>query len=304
MTYSPACSGLHQLQVLLGGRDISNSPFAVQVFTSGQPVRTINRLNGPRGITIAKSGDVIFAESYSHCVKIRRGDRLISSIGSQGTKQGLFFKPHGVAVTSNNYILVTDCHNHRIQQFAMNGECIKVIGCKGKEPLQFMHPRGINIHPSGKVLIAECTGDCIQVLNPDLSYSHRMGGRGTAGQFQYPYDVACDRQGMVYIADSWNNCIHKFTVDGVPVIKFGSKGSGKGELSEPSSIAIDSRDFVYVTEKQNHRLSIFTCSGEFLHSFGSKGRAFGQFINPCGVAVDGDGQLYICNTDNGRIDVF
>ena len=305
VTYTPVNSGLHQLQVLLGGQDVTSSPFMVQVFPSGgQCVRSIGKLKGPRGITITKNGDVIFAERYGHCVKIRTPSGQSRTIGSQGIKQGMFFEPHGIAVTSDEHILVTDCHNHRIQQFTMSGECNKVIGGKGKALLQFMHPRGLDVHPSGKVFVAECTGDCIQVLNQDLSYSHRLANVGTAGHFQYPFDIACDAQGVLYVADSWNHCIHKLTEDGTPLTKFGSAGSGKGQLNEPSAIVIDSRDFVYVTEKKNHRVSIFSSSGKFLHGFGGKGKAPGQFLQPCGVAVDRDGHLYVCNTDNDRIDIF
>ena len=304
VTYTPVNSGLHQLQVLLRGHDVSGSPFTVQVFPSGQRVRSISKLKGPRGVTITKNGDAIFAERYGHCVKIRREDGESRTIGSQGTKEGMFFEPHGIAVTSDEHILVTDCHNHRIQQFTMSGECTKVIGDKGKAPLQFLHPRGLAVHSSGKVFITECTGNSVQVLNQDLSYSHRLGSTEPTGLFQYPFDITCDAQGMVYVADSCNHCIHKLTQDGLPLAKFGSKGPGEGQLNEPSAIAIDSRGFVYVTEKKNHRVSIFSSSGEFLYCFGQKGKAPGQFQQPCGIAVTRDGHLYVCNTDNDRIDIF
>ena len=78
----------------------------------------------------------------------------------------------------------------------------------------------------------------IQVLNPDLTFSHSFGMKGSAnGQFNNPRDIAIDSQGLVYVADLGNHRIQKFTPNGKFVAQFGSYGPG--QLNRPYGITID-----------------------------------------------------------------
>ena len=75
--------------------------------------------------------------------------------------KGQFEYPRGVAITTDNQILVADKYNHRIQMFTMEGEFVRSI--------EFYHLAGIAVHPSGLVFIVDESSDCIHVLHPDLS---------------------------------------------------------------------------------------------------------------------------------------
>uniref|UniRef100_A0A1X7TMT9 SMP-30/Gluconolactonase/LRE-like region domain-containing protein n=1 Tax=Amphimedon queenslandica TaxID=400682 RepID=A0A1X7TMT9_AMPQE len=90
------------------------------------------------------------------------------------------------------------------------------------------------------------------------------------GQFQSPYDIAIDNQGLVYVADSDNHHIQKFSADGKFVGQFGTYGSGPGQLEKPNNIAIDTaaNGLVYVSEWGNARISVFTSDGVFVSCFG------------------------------------
>ena len=58
-------------------------------------------------------------------------------------KDSLIVPCNGVAITSdNNYILIADRDNHRIQMFTMEGEFARSVGEKGTGPLQFDRPAG------------------------------------------------------------------------------------------------------------------------------------------------------------------
>ena len=71
--------------------------------------------------------------------------------------------------------------------FTMEGMFVKSVGQNLQEPLQFNHPSGIAVHPSGRVFVVESLNHRIQVLNPDLTYSHMFGSKGSAlGQFGFP----------------------------------------------------------------------------------------------------------------------
>ena len=58
-------------------------------------------------------------------------------------------------------------------------------------------------------------------------FAGKWGAPGTGdGQFNQPVGVAASPDGGVYVADSGNHRIQKFTSDGVFVTKWGTKANG------------------------------------------------------------------------------
>ena len=64
------------------------------------------------------------------------------------------------------------------------------------------------------------------------------------------------------------------------VLKWGSRGSDKGEFKIPHSIAIDSFENLFVTDTANHRIQKFTSNGTFLMQWGTFGNKTGEFNEP------------------------
>ena len=54
-----------------------------------------------------------------------------------------------------------------------------------------------------------------------------------------------------------NNRIQKFTADGQFITRWGTEGTGDGQLSGPTGITLDSAGNVYVTELGNNRVQVF-----------------------------------------------
>ena len=299
---SPSTRGTHTVKVQVYNVELEDTSLVIPFnpfLDNITPVRTITELNRPYGVAVSDDGHVIVTEWGGHCVTIldNEGKKVNSFRG--------FSYPYGVAITPDNFILVSD--NHRIQKISMDGYCIASSGERGSGPLQFNAPAGIAISPiTGQVYIADHVNDRIQVLNPDLTFSHSFGKRGSAnGHFKYQRDVAIDSQGLVYVADTNNQRIQKFSPDGKFVAQFGRYGSGPGQLSWPDGITIDTAGtgLVYVSEEGNHCVSVFTSDGVFVNSFGSKGSNIDQFNNPYGLAFN-KGLLYVCDSDNSRLVVY
>uniref|UniRef100_A0A1X7UVR6 Uncharacterized protein n=1 Tax=Amphimedon queenslandica TaxID=400682 RepID=A0A1X7UVR6_AMPQE len=263
------------------------------------PIRTITEFNCPWGVAVSDDNLVIITERNGNCVTIldREGKKVKSLGGEGGSGNVKFLCLRGVAITPDQFILVSD--NHRIQKISMDGYLIASVGEKGGGPLQFNTPCGIAISPiTGHVYIADNGNDRIQVLNPDLTFSHSFGSQGSAnGQFCHPYDIATDSQGLVYVTDCWNYRIQKFSPDGKFVCQFGTIGSGPGQFDNPFGITIDTAatGLVYVSEEVNNRISVFTSDGTFVRKFGSN---IDQFNDPIGLAFDKDVFLYVCDCIN------
>ena len=122
--------------------------------------------------------------------------------------------------------------------------------------------------------------------------------------FNSPSDIAIDNNGNVYVVDTGNHRIQKFTSDGNFVLKWGSNGTGDGQFSSPYGIAVDSSNYVYVADSGNHRIQKFTSDGNFVLKWGSNGTGDGQFSSPYGIAVDSSNYIYVVDNWNHRIQKF
>jgi hypothetical protein len=69
--------------------------------------------------------------------------------------------------------------------------------------------------------------------------------------------VAVDGSGNVYVADTYNNRVQKFSSTGSYLTQWGSYGSGNGQLYYPYGVAVDGSGNVYVVDTYNHRVQRF-----------------------------------------------
>jgi DNA-binding beta-propeller fold protein YncE len=126
------------------------------------------------------------------------------------------------------------------------------------------------------------------------------------GQLNIPHNLAVDGAGHVYVVDSSNQRIQKFTTAGVFVGKWGSGGGGEGQFQVPWSVAVDAAArHVYVVESAGRRVQKFTTDGDFIMTWGSFGSEEGEFSDPRHVAVDpATGHVYVADTGHRRIQKF
>ena len=308
---TPVIRGHHQVNVRALGIQLKAPssfmiPFNPYTDQPIAPIRTIYKVNLPRGVAVSDDGRIVVSESDASIVSILSKEEK-KSFG-KGTNNITFNSNHGVVITDDGYILVVDYGNHRIQKISMDGQYVTSVGGNGNGPLQFSGPYGIAISPLKKrIYIADYGNHRVQVLNPNLTFCRSFGKNGTGNEeFKYPHDIAIDSEGLVYVTDYGNHRVQKFTHDGKYLSKFDQgHGSGPGQLSNPTGIAVDNAGLVYVSENGNSRVSVFTSDGVFIRSFGKEGPNEDQFQNPYGaMTFDKDGFLYICDDSNKRLVLY
>jgi hypothetical protein len=69
--------------------------------------------------------------------------------------------------------------------------------------------------------------------------------------------VAVDADGNVYVADTNNNRIQKFTGNGVFLAQWGTFGYGGGQFDHPTGVAVDAAGNIYVSDTRNNRIQKF-----------------------------------------------
>ncbi len=142
------------------------------------------------------------------------------------------------------------------------------------------------------------SGGATPTLNPDFIVKWGKIGADT-GNFSHPYSVATDSSGNVYVADSVNNRIQKFTANGAFITSWGTLGSGDGQFNSPTGVAVDKSGNVFVTDTNNHRVQKFTANGSYIKQWGTYGMANENFMSPRAIAVDSSGNVYV--TDSGSL---
>lgn len=99
--------------------------------------------------------------------------------------------------------------------------------------------------------------------------------------------------------------VRLFTALGEPILSFGTKGVGPGELRHPAGVAVDALDNIYVVDSGNNRIQKFSRNGEFLAVVGEKGHKQLQFKSPFGIDIDPvTGKVYVADVQNQRIQVL
>lgn len=212
---------------------------------------------------------------------------------------------HGLAAQE---AVVTDPYASATVQLAPDQD----IGAAGSGAGQFQSPRAVAVAPDGSLYVADSGNNRIQHLNPSGEvlqvwgqYGDATQGDAPGGTFNEPWGVAVAPDGTVYVADTWNYRIQKFTADGQFLSMWQTFGPDKTDgFYGPRGIAVDAHGRVLVVDTGDKRVVVFDADGSYLTQFGGAGLEPGQFDEPVGIALDGDGNVYVTDTWNQRVQVF
>jgi DNA-binding beta-propeller fold protein YncE len=210
--------------------------------------------------------------------------------------------PEGACVFLDGRIAVADTHYSRVVFFNHDGKVVGMLGSAGHGPSQFVYPVCVTQDPHGNFYIGEYGGnDRVQKFSVDGKFLLQIGRCGTGpGEFERASGVVW-HEGLLYIADSFNNRIQIFSDTGEFRAVFGAPGT-KVELGYPYALALGPQSDLFVIEYSTARVSRFDLkSGRLLGRFGSPGRGEGQFATPWGIDVDSKGTILVADTDNRRI---
>ena len=144
-------------------------------------------------------------------------------------------------------------------------------------------------------------------------------GSAVGSQLNFPFGLAVDKSGALYIADGLNNRVRKVsggvitTVAGNGTAGFAGDNAAatSAQLNNPTGVAVDSSGNLYIADSGNNLVrkvangTITTFAGSNSAGAGYSGdggtATNGQLNNPVGVAVDASGNVYIADAGNNAV---
>jgi len=334
-------------KIVLGSsmRDISVSTFAGTAGVVGNTDGTgaAASFNGPYGLSVDGAGNVYVADTYNHTIRKITPARVVTTFagtaGIQGAADGTgsaaqFNTPTDINVNSAGTLLyVADYGNNEIRKITSRRVVSTFAGSVNNPPGGAGYVDGtgraarfnilLGIGLAGTTLYVADTNHTIRKITstgvvttlagtPDVAGS--ADGTGTSAQFNYPYSVAGDSKGNVYVSDRNNCTVRKIvaatgvvtTLAGTPGVVGYADGVGPGaRFAFPDSLAVDSAGTtVYVADTYNHvvrKINVSTgavttlagnqAAGMVADVDGTGSNARLNF--PTGIAVDKNGNVYV-----------
>ncbi len=191
---------------------------------------------------------------------------------------------------------------------------------------RFKRPSGVVGDAQGNLYVADTYNHTIRKIAPDGSATTLAGkaletgtadGAGAAARFNYPFGLALDRSGNLYVADRSNHAIRKITPAGVVTTfagRSGSSGVADGRTTDarfilPHGLAFDSDGNLIIADQGSHTIRRITPAGAVetvAGTAGPSGYADGvgsaaRFFFPNDVVVDRAGNIFVADTGNSVI---
>jgi sugar lactone lactonase YvrE len=235
-----------------------------------------------------------------------------------------FSDPFGLAIDLSGNLFVTDAgESNRVRKISPEGVVSTFTGsAEGYADgsglnAQFNTPSGIAIDSSSNLYVADTGNNRIRKISPagvvtTLAGSGETGhadGAASSATFNGPIGITVDPRGVVFVADSYNDCIRKIEPDGQVITIAGGGGPGLADgprntalFDTPSGILVNSDESLIVADTGNNRLRKISADGQVVTlSFRSiSGETF-EFRRPLGLAATHDGYVYVTEFDRSRV---
>lgn len=315
-------------------QNVSTFAGSIEGFLDG--VATSSQFNTPYGIAKDAFGNVFVADTQNNRIRKIAADGVVSTVAgsTQGYEDGVgttakFTTPFSVAVDNVGNIFVADTGNNRIRKITSEGLVSTFAGSTQGyadglgTAAQFNKPWGIAVDAFGNVFVVDGWNHRIRKITAAGAVSTLAGstqgfadGLATAAQFNFPYGVAVDALGHLYVTDQSNHRIRKIAATGeVSTLAGSAQGfvDGTGNAAQfnfPMGIIVDAGGNVFVADRSNHLIRKITSTGVVTTFAGStQGFADGpwnaaQFYLPMGITVDDAGNVFVADSLNHLIRVI
>ena len=261
-------------------------------FSGDGSAATNANMRYPSGVAMDKAGNLFIADANNYRVRKVDTNGLITTVAGNGSigysgdggtaTNAAIYYPAGVVVDAAMNIFIADYYNNRIRKVDTNGIITTVAGNGSSgysgdggaaTSATLDDPIGVAVDAGGNLFIADYYNSRIRKVdtngiittvagNGNYGFSGD-GAAATNGSIRYPYGIAVDNAGDLFIADYYNYRIRKVDANGIITTVAGNGINGyagdgavatNAKLSEPVSVAVDAANNFYIADTQNNRI--------------------------------------------------
>jgi DNA-binding beta-propeller fold protein YncE len=200
-------------------------------------------LQDPSAVVLDGEGRCLYIADQSNnrvrAVDLRTG--LISTVAGNGAAayngdgmpatESCLAGPSGLAIGSDGILYIADTFNGRIRAVNVETGTIETVAGdggeyrfqEGEESVSVSRPYGIAVDRHGNLLLTDSDSHLLRMFDRRRRVINRMAGIGTAAfagdsgpadsaSFSYPFGVAIDRDGVIFVADTFNHRVRRLSV--------------------------------------------------------------------------------------------
>ncbi len=185
----------------------------------GKTIASIKRggppFNRPTDVAVAPDGELYVCDGYGNA-RVHRftaEGKLLQSWGEPGNGPGEFHLPHGIGVSPDNRVFVTDRENDRLQIFSRDGQFLDMW-------THLQRPTDISFDKEGRVYVSELWwrvgqssftngkikwdlpgGVRVLDLQGNVLLHWCSADREAPGNFVAPHTICVDSRGDLYVGE-------------------------------------------------------------------------------------------------------
>ncbi|MBI4468828.1 MAG: hypothetical protein HY650_05830 [Acidobacteria bacterium] len=314
----------------------------------GSATATAARLDTPFTVT-SNGGSLYIADSVNQRIRSVDAAGVLGTfagggVGDSGApEQATLQLPGGIAVDPTGVLYIADTGNHRVRRVETVGRTTTITTIAGTGAPGFSgdggeairaelnQPEAVAVDNAGNIFVADAGNQRIRRIDTagGISTVAGTGERGTGADsipavqsaLRFPFGIAVDGAGALYIADTGNNRVRKVDPGGTITTLAGTgvRGyAGDGDMTPatqallnlPLTVAVTAAGDVLIADAGNHRIrrvngagTIATLAGSGTQGFAGDGMAAtaAQLNFPWAAGVDGAGNLLIADFNNARV---
>lgn len=275
----PDSPRVQYLTTIASERDLAVRKNSFADFIVGEE-KALQRLTQPYGVALHK-GKLYVADTGAGGLAIFDMVQQKYSFMT-GTGAARIKRPINIRIDADGTRYVTDTGRDQILVFDRDDRFVRALGAEGQ-----FRPVDVAI-AKDRLYVADINHHQIQVLDKSTGRLLSQFGKAGSGEGElfHPTNLALGPEGDVYVVETGNYRVQRFTAEGKPVRTYGSVGSTAGSFARPKGIAIDKAGRMLIGDAAFQNVQVFDSSGKLLMYFGhNDGQPDGLNL-PAGVSVD------------------
>lgn len=277
----PLSPRIQHLKTISGERDLGapRSGFARLVLGDDDKTPVLQQ---PYGVALFQ-GKLYVADSRAPGLAVfdLQQQRHTLVTGSGG---GRMRRPINVTIDADGTKYVTDTGRDQVLVFDRDDRFLTAFGEHG----QF---KPVDTAIAGdRLYVVDIQHHEVQVLDKRsgmlLSRFGKVGAK--PGELYHPTNIAIGPDGDIYVVETSNFRVQRFTAEGQSVRVYGELGTALGSFVRPKGIAVDRAGRLYVGDAAFENVQVFDNAGRLLLFFGQPGEGPAALHLPAGIAIDYD----------------